>query len=240
VTTPASPLTDLMGALPKPAVERLARAEAWSRDPTELVDAFEATVESFSSYDNLAPFAGAKQLLYAAGWDKSETVAAALEGRSSGWDVVGDDELSFHYVDREIVPAAGRARRGVVKIDLVLVTKTKRRLILGEIKTTTDTDAFYALLQVLEGAAQLSGPTQRARLRLWCAARHCFVADRPPHLAVLLVDHKKVGTKPRLLSAAQAIAAKVARDPRVRPHVGRIAFLDVATCGDQPVRITRL
>jgi hypothetical protein len=228
-TPPASRLREYIKSLPNSLPSRLAVARALVRDPRGLVDAFDETVRAYWDYANLHPFTPGRTVGYRPGCEKTEQVAAALErrGRRRRWEVTGARSLGFVYLDREIVPAAGHARRGVVKADVILATSA-RRPIIGEIKTATDTDAFGALLQGLHAAAQLAGPTQRARLRLWCSRSDFVLGGQIPDLYVLLVNHPTTGAKDEILAETLKLRQKLQRQPAITAHVRRLEFLKIA------------
>lgn len=217
-TAPVSPMGEYMKSLPTSLPARLNVVQNLLRDTSELVGAFDETVHAYWDYANLHPFTPGRASRYAPGCEKTEEVAATLEERGvhGRWEVAGARSLDFVYLDREIVPAAGHTRRGVVKADVILAT-SGRRLIIGEIKTSTDTDAFGALLQGLHAAAQLAGPTQRARLRLWCSRSDFVVGEQIPDVYILLVNHPT--------------RRKLQRQPEIERHVHRIEFLKIA-CSD--------
>ena len=115
---------------------------------------------------------------------------------------------------------------------MILATSGRRpRPIIGEIKTATDTDAFGALLQGLHAAAQLAGPTQRARLRLWCSRSDFVLGRQIPDVYVLLVNHPTTGTKVEILAETLKLRQKLQRQPAITDHVRRLEFLKIA-CSD--------
>lgn len=226
---PASPLGAYIKSLPRSLPNRLPIAKALAHDPTELVAAFDETVSSYWGYDNLRPFSPGGAGTYLPGCEKTEQVAAALERAPvDGWEVAGAPRLSFVYLDREIVPAAGHTRSSVIKADVVLAAKKQNRPIIGEIKTPTDTHAFGAVLQGLHAAAQLAGPYQRARLRLWCSNRRYVLGDKIPDVYVLLVNHPTTGTKPKLLQAAVQLRNELSKHHKITERVHQIAFLHIS------------
>jgi hypothetical protein len=98
------------------------------------------------------------------------------QNRGRRWQVLGDDGLSFHYLDRELVStrapgerlAGGRSTRLGPRIDLLLAD-ARNRPIVGEVKLTVgnrpDKDPFYALIQALASAAYLLPENQLVRLK---------------------------------------------------------------------------
>ena len=215
-----------LGSLPN----RLKLAQELVRDSRELVDAFDETVRAYWDYANLHPFTPGRTVRYLPGCEKGETVTAALErgGIRHCWEVTGARSLDFVYLDREIVPAAGHAKSGVVKADAILAAVRGARPIIAEIKTATDTDAFGALLQGLHAAAQLAGPTQRARLRLWCSCSDFVLGNQIPDVYVLLVNHPTIGTKAAILAETLKLREELQRQPTISAHVRRLEVLKIA------------
>ena len=128
------------------------------------------------------------------------------------------------------MPAAGHTKSGVIKADVILASK-QRRPIIGEIKTATDSDAFGALLQGLHAAAQLAGPFQRARVRLWCSNCLYVLKDEIPDVYVLLVNHPTTGNKPEILKAAVQLRRELEKHPAITDRVGRLEFINVECDG---------
>src|SRR3954471_1199835 len=133
VPLPTSPLGAYIAALSHSMPERLQTALALVADPAPLVADFDSTVRAFWQYDNLNPFTPGRTATYSPGCEKTEEVATALE-QLGHCHVTSAPELDFSYVDREIVPAAGHVKSGVIKVDVILATKLKNRPIIGEIK----------------------------------------------------------------------------------------------------------
>ena len=231
---PTSRLGEYIKSLPKSLPVRLTVVQDLVKDSSELVDAFDKTARAYRDYRNLHPFTPGRTVRYSPGCEKTEQVAAAFEqhGIRHRWEVTGDRSLDFVYLDREIVPAAGHARSGVVKADVILATSERQpRPIIGEIKTATDTDAFGALLQGLHAAAQLAGPTQRARLRLWSSRSDFVLGKQISDVYVLLINHPTTGKKVEILAETLKLRQKLQRQPEIKARVRRLEFLKIA-CSD--------
>jgi hypothetical protein len=237
---PESRLGEYIKSLPTALSDRLKVVEDLVKDPSHLAGAFDETVRAYWDYANLHPFTPGRAVGYLPGCEKTEQVAAALERRGvHPWEVTGARSFDFVYLDREIVPAAGCTRSGVVKADVILAAARGRRPIIGEIKTATDTDAFGALLQGLGAAAQLAGPTQRARLRLWCSRSDFVVGAQIPDVYVLLVNHQTTGEKPKILTETLELREKLQGQPEVTRHVRRMEFLKIACTNAATLDISR-
>jgi hypothetical protein len=176
---PVTPLVEeYRGLLKLSQAERLDRAEQLIRRPGSLIKAFRDSCRQFASfehvdedfYDEVPP----RKPLPAKpkGLDSTVEVAARLSGRGAK-RVLGDDRLSFVYVDRELVPARtksgavfadGKSIRSGLRLDLLLANRDDGTPIIGEVKVAQDKDPFFALIQALTHAAYLSTPSQRKRL----------------------------------------------------------------------------
>lgn len=161
--------------------KRLKQAAELALDPMAVAEMFQRDVERFEPYDlrNERFHSGAKDrdTRDFARSSKTRMVAEAMmEVGEKAVTVPGRDELSFTYVDREVVSArtpggvmrtvAGEERppKTAPQLDLLLAGHNGLP-IAAELKVGDDRDPFYALIQALAHAAMLVTPNQLARLR---------------------------------------------------------------------------
>lgn len=149
--------------------------------------------------------------------------AAALRDRKVSF---ADRDLAFEYVEREVVPLRGLAT-SQRSMDLLLRTR-KGRPILGELKLGTDNLPYYAFVQLLMHAVELSSPDQRARLR--STARDLVVADGLMDLYLISYGdpHKTYAERSRDATRSVAKALMKKNEP-LREQIRRIAYLHAAS-----------
>jgi hypothetical protein len=146
--------------------------------------------------------------------------------------VAGDEDLTFRYVEREIIPTRTKpqlpvARGGKhVRVDLVLAHAATRRPIVGELKIASDKDPYTGLVQALAGAAQLTSPHQRARLAKLARPLASFEDEPLLDVYVLLGNYPATGRDRFVqLERAAALAAELEDDPRLCLYLGRVRVL---------------
>lgn len=161
--------------------ERLKRAADLASDPMAVAEMFQRDVERFEPYDLREEgfHSGAKDrdTRDFARSSKTRMVSEAMMQIGEKTVTVPErDELSFTYVDREIVTArtpggimrtiSGEARspKTAPQLDLLLAGQDLLP-IAAELKVGDDRDPFYALIQALAHATMLVTPNQLARLR---------------------------------------------------------------------------
>jgi hypothetical protein len=172
-------LYEQMGA--KSQAERLEQAADLASNPMAVARMFERDVDRFQDYDRPTEgfHSGAKdrdQKDFARSSKTRMVAEAIMEIGRKRVAVAGRDELSFTYVDREVVSArtpggvmrtiSGEVRspRTAPQLDLLLAGNDGLP-IAAELKVDDDRDPFYALIQALAHAAMLVTPNQLARLR---------------------------------------------------------------------------
>jgi hypothetical protein len=171
----------LGGGKPATQAKRLKQAAELASDPMAVAEMFHRDVERFEPYDlrNEGFHSGAKDrdTRNFARSSKTRMVAETMMAvGEKAVSVSGRDELSFTYVDREVVSArtpggimrtvagAERPPRTAPQLDLLLAGQDGLP-IAAELKVGDDRDPFYALIQALAHAAMLVTPNQLARLR---------------------------------------------------------------------------
>jgi hypothetical protein len=161
---------------------------------------------------------------------------------SGSWRVLGDDSLSFYYLDREIVPtrapgvrlADERSSAAGPRLDLLLANASEGRPIVGEVKLTNergspDKDSFFALIQALTAAAYLLPPSQMKRLRRPLHDPEKKLSEKVNQLDVYLLTGDAPPHSPlwfELRDKAERLAALVA--PQLRDRIHTIAGLELA------------
>lgn len=234
-----------------PADERLAQAAQWAEDPAPLIEAFTSSVQETAAYYARSATrqperfyasdrgeAGAKP-----GLGNTAEVGALMERYAKKpWPVLGDDSLSFRYVDRELLLTQSSAKSEAddedqigLRIDLLLANLHTMRPIVGELKVTgvrgnPDKDPFSALIQALAAATYLLPAPQLARLhqhdRRHSRAQLVDTGDGKLDVYVITVREPPASTVWfELRDAAERLASKVA--PELKNWLGTVAFLEL-------------
>jgi hypothetical protein len=146
------------------------------RRPDRVQELIAGSVRHFTLYDNREePFRPGPVGLTDARTENSDLAnrVLGLIARSEA-SVPSCRELEFDFVDYEVSPirttgsefengeSAKRSGRGGV--DVLLANRVDRLPAVGELKADTDRNPFLGLIQALTYAAELSTPSQRARL----------------------------------------------------------------------------
>ncbi len=137
------------------------------------------------------------------------------------WEVLGADELSFYYVDRELVStqAPGHRLEGKrstadgPRLDLLLANRHGMPIV-GEVKLTAlggkrpapDEDPFYALIQSLASASTLP-EKQFARLGQHDKAGRFDLSERRLGIYLLIGDAPEAGSWFELRELAERLSA---------------------------------
>jgi len=159
---------------------------------------------------------------------------AADMWRQRHWDVADRPDLSFYYLDREIIPArTEKAGKGVIEskvisADLLLVNASPDDWtpIVGEIKVRKDENPMLALVQVLTAAAQLSTKRQRKRVR--DNYSDFFGKSAVDLLDVYVVSYSpsKKGKLLDLYKSAVALAGEIHETGSLNQWIRNIEFLE--------------
>jgi hypothetical protein len=230
-------------------------------DPTLLAEEFVASVQRFSSYDNVAENFHPRRPRHNFGPRLTATKDLVLRLQSSECihpvdapdrvrggaehpDVrdVPSARLAFKYVDRELLlhrtrsPAQwddGKLNRGGIRIDILLATCTEPTPVVAELKLPGDMDPFFALVQALTGAAHLVTPAQYARLREHLPDGRFPENDGRPRLDVytLFVGTTEGSNQPAFRRAAHELPPKLLAHDGLAQSVRRIAGISVGLDG---------
>ncbi|MGH2965812.1 MAG: hypothetical protein ACRDMH_10590 [Solirubrobacterales bacterium] len=178
------------------------------------------------------------------------------------WDVLGDDSLSFYYLDRELVSTrapgerleGGRSTRLGPRLDLLLANARDGTPIVGELKVTAkrkprpgdppgyeqrragpDKDPFYGLIQGLASAAYLLPRNQLSRLRRHDPGKRLELRRRRVDVYIL-VGEEPEASRPwfELRDRAQRLSEAIL--PGIAGHVRTIACLDLRWYPWRPLR----
>lgn len=143
-------------------------------------------------------------------------------------DVVGRPDLSFRLIDREVSSLPGSVRW----LDLLLVNIADATPVLGELKIGTDKLPYFAFIQLLMHAVELSSETQHARMR-----EHLGLPDAAdePRVDLYVIGYGKpnVTYHDASLKAVREIAEKllIGKQACLRDHVRRIAYIEARPQG---------
>jgi hypothetical protein len=232
--------------------EQTALAELHAEDPARLLRRFELSVATVAEYapithigDPLTPEAfhdGKRKALADPPVPvdeirRTEHFASQLVNRGGAQCVEGAPELAFRYVDREIFALRSTAadqRAETRWLDLLLASADGLPIV-AELKIDTDKPAYFALIQALMYAAELSSPSQRARLAaIYPEVQFTMPADGP-FLDVYLIAFKPPSTgvfRQRSFEATEQLSSKLVEDPRATSVIRRIAYIE-AVPGDE-------
>ncbi len=221
--------------------QRLERAEQLIRRPTSLAEAFSESRQQFASfdhadedfYDPVPPRTALPK--NPKGLGSTVEVAARLSGGGRK-RVLGDDRLSFSYIDRELVPsrtksgavfADGKSIRSGLRLDLLLANHHDGIPIIGEVKVAQDKDPFFALIQALTHAAYLSTPSQLKRLARVYSKKKIKVGKKLDVYLLLAQAPAAATYWFELREAARRLAARLVEQKSLTDGVRRIAAVDL-------------
>jgi hypothetical protein len=231
--------------------EQTALAELHAADPARLVRRFEASVATVAAYPAIVdPADPASPLPFHDRIDRKlpdpqpddpieRTEHFASRLAKDGIQKVADaPELDFRYVDREIFPlrttAKGAPRAATRRLDLLLASADGLP-IAGELKIGSDKPTYFALIQALMYAAELSSAEQLNRLAKTYTLAEFAWPDGGPFLDVFVIALKPpTGGRFRKKSfeASKQVSCKLVADPRINSVIRRIAYLE-AIPGDR-------
>lgn len=215
---------------------RLAIAENDEAKPAMLIAHFKESVARFRHYSNVdEPFhpCRAPPMPGPNLWETDDISGRLLAVGTLPLDAVITSttqraNLGVAYVGREIFAARTAATKpthrmqGVelVRHDLLLRSLDGDLPVIGEVKTPTDKDAYYALIQLLAAASQLVTSNQMCRLRQQEPTAGFVDASADPRvdLALVFVDPDRCGrsvqptkTPQKFRTDLDAIACRVAK-----------------------------
>jgi hypothetical protein len=228
--------------------EQTALAELHADDPARLITRFAHSVETVAAYPVI------KEAFHRERSDTwmeksgdpitSTTTFVANLAAGGRHRVDGYGELDFDYVDREIFPlrsteiaVEGRSVRR--SIDLLLRDRDGFPVV-GELKVAGDSPTYFALVQALMYAAELSSSSQQQRLGEHYGLR---VPGDDPGISIYLVAYaapERGAYRARSFAASETISLGLMADPRVSSVVRRIAYLAASSDADGNLVFERL
>jgi len=258
-----TPLTDLLRfykQLSEPSNRgldaHLCMARQFSKDPVELVELVERSLEQFARYSNPTQFFHEGEI--SAGYtDVADSPVAGACAPMNGplperisrtidfarWvhkqgvcEVAAMPELAFGYIDRELdclrtSPGQpmedGRPSKRVLVLDLLLKNNSDSTPILGELKIQNDKDAFYGLIQCLCAAVHMVGESQRERLRSVYGITSVLKSPGPYlDLYVIFFAPPEKGKWLDVLSETLKLRDRLLQQSAVAKRIRRIEFLE--------------
>jgi hypothetical protein len=247
-----------------PTDRYLAAARRLLEEPQELVATFRSSVKETTDYFARHDPGGERlygvergELTQPPGLESTAAVGALMEhhGRRR-WDVLGDDSLSFYYIDRELLvtQAKGLAaptspETASLRLDLLLANARDGLPLVAELKVTTperespDKNPFFALIQALACASYLLPPAQMARLRRHDRGRRLKVDNGRLDIYVVTVREPPASRSWfELRDAAERLSAATIDD--LGQWITTIAFVELAwldkpSGGKRPPRATK-
>ena len=154
--------------------------------------------------------------------------------------VVGADDLTFRYVDREIFPlrqtTPGGPRPKARKLDLLLVSKDGLPII-GELKIREDRATYFALIQSLMYAVELSSSSQRARLVKYYEDTGFTWPDREPFGDIYIIAFEppkpaQDTNRGRSFEATRRLAETLVEQPQFKALIRRVVYLEASAAPD--------
>jgi hypothetical protein len=216
--------------------EQTALAELHAEDPARLIARFAHSVGTVARYPTLdEAFHGERP---SEAWKEhagesvtSTTTFVANLAAGGRHEVADHPELAFDFVDREVFPlrsttTAVGARSVRRSIDLLL-RDGDRLPVVGELKVAGDSPTYYALIQALMYAAELSGESQGRRLR----EHYDFDGSADGRIGIYIVAFappERGAFRERSFEASAKIAKKLMADPKVNRVLRRIAYLQAS------------
>jgi hypothetical protein len=234
-------LYDALGALKEG--ERTALAEMHANDPTLLLHRFEHSVKKVAGYppldEHFHPPRSARTDPPTSVAEITSTADFARHlSQGNEFEVGGDEELWFRFVDREIFPLRQTTRGGTRPtrrwLDLLLVSRDGLPIV-AELKIREDKPTYDAFIQALMYAVELSSPAQLSRLKEQYEEAGFDWPTGGPVLDLYLIafDPPVRGTyRKRSFEATKRIVEKMLADERLSSVVRRIAYLEATIRGD--------
>jgi hypothetical protein len=220
--------------------EQTALAELHADDPERLIGRFTHSVETVAEYPALEePFHDDRSDAWREKGNAAIDSTTAFTARLAASDVhevTGTPELAFHYVDREIFPLRSRVlgveqRSRRRSLDLLLKSREGYPIV-AELKIRHDTPTYYALVQALMYAVELSSESQRQRLVEYSDMQ---LPLAEPALSIYIIGYESPETgsfRERSFAASETIARKLMLDSRCNSVLRRIAYLKAESTPD--------
>lgn len=247
--TPLRELYDILCRLSEGEQLGLARFYAEEKGAQRLAERFELSCAAITNEypENTEPFhdrtSASDGDSHEVGPPSAEAITSTVEmqeylaGRGRQ-EVRDQPELGFRYVDREVFALRTTAKGGVRPpkrtLDLLLASDDNYPII-GEVKIAGDRPTFFALVQALMYASELSSPNQRRRLQSHYAAFDSGpLLTAGPWLDVWVIGYQppEVGEyRQGSFEASEQISAHLINESRVNQAIRRIAYVEAVLEG---------
>lgn len=215
------------------AQERCALAKLHEEHPGRLIGRIKEDTKTVASYDAIdQPFRGEKRKELPTLPDRpisadikdTNEFTSLIAGSGRTFEV--DGRPGFRYVDREIFPlrSTGAARTGRVSLDLLLATPDARP-IACELKLRGDQPAYYALIQALMYAIELSGENQRRRLAKYYDTIELNPDDLRLDVMIMAFETEDGTYWPEMYESTKVISEKLIDEPAVSAVIRRISYV---------------
>lgn len=231
--------------------------------PIRLGQRFRTSVEQFSVYRNVRePFHDGREPLEQREVKEvtsTEDLTSLLVHRMGKiGSVANDAQLSFAFVDREIVPTRttgrakfwdGRTANHGKRLDWLLANAEDGRPIIAEVKVNDDMNLFYASVQSLMYAAEFATGSQVRRLT-WNYPDQFQIpsgieddGEPEPLVDVYLVlcgYNRRSRERREILKLTETLWEHLMEQPTVTAHIRRAACLEADRQDEGNLRFTKL
>jgi len=174
-------------------------AEFYFKNPQSLERLWKNSRKTFISYKNEDGWTQGKRKELPSPPQRLKEVSSTNE--FTAWLVKQDSErehIGYTFVERELNPRTTRlgmfsnklpaTRSGTGGMDLLLRSSVGLPVV-GEVKVQRDKNAFFALIQAMTYAVEMSTPNQLKRLNIWIKNRgECKFANHAVEIVILLVN----------------------------------------------------
>lgn len=227
---------------------QLTLADELSRRPVLLVKMLEESRRHFALYDNSGepfhdrPQGGEVSRAFAACHSEAEKAATRL---SCGQVSFVQEAPGLGYVDYEVNQvrttgtgsAAEDGQPVYSSVDLLLRDPSERYPLVGELKAATDRNPFFALIQSLTYAVELSTPAQQERLRRWYPGVFGITAGREAvGVAIISIGERTGSNANEFERLAHALATAVTAG--TSGWLRRVTFYDAELPQDDRVHLS--
>lgn len=159
--------------------------------------------------------------------EKVVTSHVAARARKGGIRLDGQGKVEVEYVDREIKPVrttkGHKPKESGVDLRLDLLLAQGDQPVVAEVKCRGDENAYYALIQSLAAAAQLSSDLQRKRLA-WAYRDEIDLSEtKPLAVWIILCQHNSRGKEKReMYKLTKQISTALMKNAEFTSYVSEI------------------
>jgi hypothetical protein len=233
-------LYNALGALSQG--EETVLAEWHAENPRRLLERLEHSVKTVSGYPALKePFHDPRPSREAVGLGEIKSTADFAHQLAEGKPipVSNEDNLSFRFVAREVFPLRQTEKEGARPerrwLDLLLISDDGYP-IAGELKIRGDSLTYFAFVQALMYAAELSSASQLRRLAQHYDTAGFREATQGPVIDIYLIAFEPPTTgdyREPSFKATKKIIEQMVQDERFTSVVRRTAYLEAAVADDR-------